>query len=236
MLNDFMRTQRELFPKRLPVYYDAEFTGLRQDTTFISIGFISNTGSKFYAEFTDYDKSMVTPWIEENVITKLKYGSETIESYKKMPSPDREGNNFLYDIDMCGPSAMIRSSLLEWLRDQLKWSQKLKPVDKVQIFTDCYAYDWVLLMNLLTDSGNWNHPEVLDYIPMDLSTYLWVCKIDPDISREDLMSTIQRPLPDSDSWIMERKHNALWDAYVIQQCFHGLDELKLAQYLCMPKS
>ena len=38
------------------IYYDAEFTGLHINTTLISIGMVSDSGSFFYAEFNDYDK------------------------------------------------------------------------------------------------------------------------------------------------------------------------------------
>ena len=41
------------------IFFDAEFTGLHQKTTLISIGFISECGKTFYAELTDYDKSQI---------------------------------------------------------------------------------------------------------------------------------------------------------------------------------
>ena len=37
-------------------FFDTEFTGLRKDTTLISIGIVSDTGDRFYAELTDYVK------------------------------------------------------------------------------------------------------------------------------------------------------------------------------------
>ena len=50
------------------LYFDTEFTGLRKDTTLISIGIVSEDGRKFYAEFTDYDESQCGDWIKQNVI------------------------------------------------------------------------------------------------------------------------------------------------------------------------
>lgn len=35
------------------IFFDTEFTGLHKDTTLISIGLVSETGEKFYAEFDD---------------------------------------------------------------------------------------------------------------------------------------------------------------------------------------
>ena len=48
---------------KLKVYYDAEFTGLHRNTSLISIGLISESGSKFYAEFIDYDQKQVDNWL-----------------------------------------------------------------------------------------------------------------------------------------------------------------------------
>ena len=57
----------------LPIYYDAEFTGLHKNTTFISIGLVTEKGSYFYAEFNDYDESQVDDWIQKHVINNLQF-------------------------------------------------------------------------------------------------------------------------------------------------------------------
>lgn len=53
------------------IFFDTEFTGLRKDTTLISIGIVSDTGDRFYAELTDYDEGMCDEWIEKNVLDHL---------------------------------------------------------------------------------------------------------------------------------------------------------------------
>lgn len=53
------------------VFFDTEFTGLRKDTTLVSIGMVDMTGRDFYAELTDYNREMVDTWIQENVLTGL---------------------------------------------------------------------------------------------------------------------------------------------------------------------
>ena len=73
---------------RFNIYYDAEFTGLHRNTGLISIGLVSYSGSYFYAEFTDYDKSQVTEWIQENVIDKLPY--KNIEGFCESTPLGRE--------------------------------------------------------------------------------------------------------------------------------------------------
>ncbi|WP_376716592.1 hypothetical protein [Vagococcus carniphilus] len=55
----------------MKVFFDTEFTGLHKDTTLISIGLIAENGNKFYAEFTDYDKTQIDDWLQENVINNL---------------------------------------------------------------------------------------------------------------------------------------------------------------------
>ena len=49
---EFKSRKEDLIMK---VYFDTEFTGLKKDTTLVSIGLISETHKAFYAEFTDYD-------------------------------------------------------------------------------------------------------------------------------------------------------------------------------------
>jgi len=51
--------------KRTKIFFDTEFTGLRQRTTLISIGLVSERRKTFYAEIMDYDKSQVDSWIQE---------------------------------------------------------------------------------------------------------------------------------------------------------------------------
>ena len=53
---------------RTKLFIDLEFTGLHQATTPISLGIISECGKTFYAEFTDYDRTQLNDWLEENII------------------------------------------------------------------------------------------------------------------------------------------------------------------------
>ena len=49
----------------MKVFLDTEFTGLRQNTTLVSIGLVAENGDTFYAELTDYDKSQVDHWLQK---------------------------------------------------------------------------------------------------------------------------------------------------------------------------
>lgn len=57
--------------QRTKVFFDMEFTGLRQYTTPISIGCVTEHGDEFYCEFDDYNVSQVDEWIHRNVIENL---------------------------------------------------------------------------------------------------------------------------------------------------------------------
>ena len=196
---------------KVRVYYDAEFTSLTPDADLISIGLVSENGNHFYAEFTDYDEDKLSPWIIENVINNLVFRNTMFNKYKCISNDN--------DVHVKGTASDIKSLLLDWLKKEAGDKQ-------VQIYCDCYAYDWMLFNMLVCDEGNaLNIPDFIYYIPMDLSTVFQIYLIDPDITREeyipsDLLDKCKEIFPfDASDGI---KHNSLWDAYVCAMCFHQL--------------
>lgn len=170
------------------VFFDTEFTGLHQNTTLISIGLVAETGETFYAELTDYAKSQVDNWVMENVISQLCLDlSYTIDSRK---------------ILIKGDSELVSDELRRWLSQ----------FDKVEMWSDCLSYDWVLFCQLFGHA--FKIPKNVYYIPFDLSTLLKIKGIDPDISREEFAGP-GRPLSGE-------KHNALYDAEIIEMCYNKL--------------
>ena len=193
------------------VYFDTEFTGLRRDCDLISIGLINYEGSTFYAEFNDYSESKCDKWIDENVYPNLTY-------------PDTVKDNGVWTVT--GSKAKVRKMLLEWL-------DKYVPGDRiVQFVSDVCHYDFVLLVDLLTDGGTALElpknisPCCLD-INQDIATSMY--RIVPEgkteeefnrnivpiaeafnISREDVAQDYK------DSIGTPKKHNALYDAKVIR--------------------
>lgn len=145
----------------MKIYFDTEFTGLHQNTTLISIGFITENDMTFYAEFNDYDKSQVDEWIEDNVIKNLKFNN--------VKTVYNETNK---SIDIKGSSKEITKKLTQWLSD----------FKDVEMWSDCLAYDWMLFNQLFGHA--FNIPKNIYYIPFDLSTAFKLKNIDPDISRE----------------------------------------------------
>lgn len=212
--------------RKLKVFYDAEFTGLHKDTTPISIGLVSESGAYFYAEFTDYDQSQINDWLDENVIQKLmltdkEEGYRTAASFnnKSLTRISRPAN-----FTVKGNKEMIKSELMGWLANESACAEGVQ----LQFFVDCYAYDWVIMNDLLGLNGSaLEIPAYVNYIPIDLSTALYMHGIDPDISREEFagdfeVNRIKNLLPFS-TWNAEDiKHNCLWDAHICRACFTKL--------------
>ena len=90
----------------------------------------------------------------------------------------------------------------------------LAQFEQVEMWSDCLAYDWVLFNQL------WGHafsiPDNVCYIPFDICTLFWQAGINPDIDREEFAGKV------GDTVV---KHNALWDAMVIRDCFDKLNNL-----------
>lgn len=171
------------------VFWDCEFTGLHQKTTLISIGLVTEKGDSFYAEFTDYDQSQIDEWLQTNVIDNL-----TI--------PEKEGDQKINHFR--GNKEYIREKLVMWLSS----------FPRVEMWSDCLSYDWVLFNQLFGHA--FNIPKNVYYIPFDICTLFKVKGIDPDYDREEFAGITAWLTSDS------RKHNALWDALVIKACYEKL--------------
>lgn len=132
---------------------------------------------------------------------------------------DENGRTFyceLDDYDKSGVDDWIKKNVVDnftgenvgnmtYLKDSLgEW---LAVYDQVEMWSDCYAYDWMLFCQI------WGHafnvPKNVYYIPFDLATLLKVKGYDPDTSREGLAGF------DED----QSKHNALHDALMIKACY-----------------
>ena len=148
--------------KRTKVFFDCEFTGLHQNTTLISIGFVSECGKTFYAEFNDYDFKQVDDWLQENVINNLQYNSV----FQKL---DETKNSISYK----STTENIKEKLATWLEQ----------FGEVEIWSDCLSYDWVLFNQIFGHA--FNIPKNVYYIPFDLLSLLKIYGYDPDLSRKE---------------------------------------------------
>lgn len=192
------------------LFIDAEFTGLHQATTLISLGIISECGKTFYAEFTDYDKSQLNDWLDENIIPNTWVSKHNpITSMGSVYSDDLRWA----DVHVFGSTDYVKLFLEEWLAQ----------FEEVVIWSDCLSYDWVLFCNI------WGHafsiPENIFYIPMDICTVFEIKGIDPDISREEyceIETFKEEKTKELHDDFKSVKHNALWDAFIIRECYNKL--------------
>lgn len=152
------------------IFFDTEFTGLHQNTTLISAGFVSENNDEFYAEFTDYNKKQIDEWLQNNVIENLLMTKHDA-NYCNI----KDKNYYIK-----GNTNKIKKYLSEWLLQ----------FNDIEIWSDCLSYDWMLFNQL------WGHafniPKNIYYIPFDISTAFKLKGIDPDINREtfsDLQSS-----------------------------------------------
>lgn len=190
-----MKEELNNIPKVTKIYMDTEFTGLQMPTSLISIGLISECGKTFYAEFIDYNKEQVTPWIQENVIDKLIFKEIDVNH-------PHQCFHFNGNIKCYGLKWMIAN----WIK------KYLCQFEKVEIYSDCLSYDWVLFNDIFGDA--FSIPENVYYIPFDICTTFKEKGIDPDISRELYAKYVGEA----------QKHNALFDAKIIKACHERLME------------
>lgn len=176
---------------RTKIFFDTEFTGLHQHTTLISIGLVAESGETFYAELTDYDKPQIDDWLQENVIDNL-----FLSPHDSIADPK--------EWKLLGDTASLKDALIVWLSQ----------FEKVEIWSDCLSYDWVLFNQIFGHA--FAIPGNVYYIPFDICTLFNAKGIDADISREEFSVMTENSL----------KHNALWDARVIKACYDKLIEIQ----------
>lgn len=180
----------------MEIFFDLEFTGLHQHTTPISLGLVAKNGRTFYAEFTDYDRSQVNEWIEQNVIANLVHTNSPV-------SPEgyvMKGANTV----VVGERWTVADRLREWLESF---------EEPTEMWGDVLTYDWMLFVQLF--GHGLSLPNCVYYIPFDISTLLKARGIDPDINREQFSGRAVLMGP-------KDKHNALWDARITKACWQIL--------------
>lgn len=185
------------------IYFDCEFTGLRKNTTLISLGLVSDDDKKFYAEFTDYNQVQCDQWIQENVIDKLIV-SDPVSDVAKC---------ILYDKDATyvnGTTSEIREKLEEFLSQY----------DNVQLVSDVCHYDMVLFIDIFGTAFKLpsNVSPSCHDINQDIALYYGISEKEAfDKSRISIINKItvmvDFPIPE------KNQHNALFDAMAIKDIY-----------------
>lgn len=172
------------------VYFDTEFTGLTKDTDLISIGLVSSSGEKFYAEVINYDRNKIDKWIQENVINNLWAVTKTVSECTECE---------YYHV---GTKKQIAQYLKEWLSQ----------FDNVQLVSDVCHFDMTLLIDLFGSAFDLPQnvsPYCYD-INQDIAKFLDITPKEAfDVSRECFLGICES----------EDKHNALYDAEIIKSIY-----------------
>lgn len=194
------------------LFLDFEFTGLRQNAEPISMCLVSELGDRFYAEFCDYDRNLVTDWVKDNVLPALRL-SGGVQLHRR-----QAGN-----VEMYGDRHRIARDLTEWIT---KYIHKAH-CKNFRVWVDVGAYDWVLFQSLF--GGAFNMPSQIHYIPFDLAQKFDSRGLDADTDREQFLTqNISKLWHDSrftrcGQWALKLpKHSAEKDAHVAWGCWELL--------------
>ena len=183
----------------MKIFFDSEFTGLHQNTTLISIGLV--TEDLMGRDGTIYQNTFYAEFTDYDKNQIDDWLTENVLDNlilkRKIPN-SISADNFTIKSD----KITIRSYLSKWL--------KSFNID-IEIWSDCLAYDWILFCELF--GGAVNIPGCVSYIPFDICTLMKIKDVDPDINREEFIGIET-----------EAKHQSLWDAKVIKECYNKLIE------------
>jgi len=189
----------------MKIFLKTNFTGFNNNTTLISIALIDENDNSFYGEFTDYDKTQVDKWINDNII-------ETLFLMKEL-----RGEQFLLrsekELNVVGGSKFIQRNLKEWLQNY----------DHAEICPDSLSFDWKLFDELLyKDETIYSFDKnPISYFPYDLKELFKEKGIDPDISNEFLVRDRIKKLNSNEI----KKYNSLYDAKITKMCYEYLIKL-----------
>jgi hypothetical protein len=170
---------------------------------------VDEGGRCFYGEFTDYDESQVSDWIEENVLSHLMLKDRGM--MERLKNAFKDGG---YDITMVrGGRAVVFSVLKHWL----------DKYDEIQFVSDVCHYDFVLLIDLFGtafDLPNNICPSCHD-INQDIASYYGVSEYTAfDINRDEIVDE-----PFLSEFVS--KHNSLYDALVIRLVYSKVNNYTL---------
>lgn len=170
------------------LFLDCEFTGLVKDAELISLCLYNDETTYFYAEFNDFTKAKINPWLKENVIPKLLYTEQ---------NEIKEGDESLIKIK--GNKVGITGELIKWL----------ERFENIEIWGDVPAYDWVLFCDLF--GGARELPAKIQYIPIDIATIAKIKGINVDFDRMEYVKELLKEET-------KMRHNTLLDAKTGKLC------------------
>lgn len=217
------------------VFIDTEFTDLKNNAQLISVGAITAYGDMFYGEITDYDKSLCSEFVNDTVIPNLLMNNKIYQ-----PPQINSNLNTKKDIMINGPLTTVGKTFVNWLH-----KIKIMDDDSITFVSDVCQYDGVLIMDLIQKATNDQVPSTINPMLVDISTLFALYAIQEnvifsennknykdifqyafDVNREEFSE-----IPQDE--INGLKHNSLWDAYVIKECYDKLMKYLNRDYLML---
>lgn len=191
----------------MKLFFDTEFTGLHKNTTLISVGIVSEDERKFYAELTDYDRNQCNDWIKENVLSNLLLDGMGVGIGETPDDPST--------VMVRGDSQYVSQELNNWLSQ----------FDEIQFVSDVCHYDFVLLIDLITNGGTAldipeNISPVCHDVNQDIAEYYGL--IDSEAFDENREEIMEEHAWNRDDIVDGIKHNSLYDAEVIRAIWKAI--------------
>ena len=193
----------------MKLFFDTEFTGLHKNTTLISVGIAAEDGRRFYGVLNDFDRTQCTKWINENVL------KGSVEDLLCIPvsiiediGEDGKYRDFWI---VSGNKRLVSIHLNRWLN----W---IGGYDSIQFVSDVCHYDFVLLIDLITNGGTafdlpGNISPVCHDMNQDIARFYKVTDAEAfDMDREQIMNDLCGP----DYSVKGNKHDAMYDAEVMR--------------------
>ena len=175
------------------IFLDTEYTGLHQQSTLISLALYFDEQNYLYAEFNDFEISQINSWLKDNVMDQLEHSGVNEALHVA-------GNTW----KLKGSRVFVKEKIEQWIAQY----------PQIEIWADCYAWDWVLFCELW--GGSLNLPKNIFFMPMDLATLFKLKGLNPDTSRFQFVK--EKLLEFSEA----KQHHALWDAKVEKWCYENL--------------
>lgn len=191
----------------MKLFFDTEFSGLHKNTTLISVGIVSEDDRKFYAELTDYDKNQCNDWIKENVLQNLLLDGMGVGSGETLDDPST--------VMVRGDSRYVSQELNNWLSQ----------FDEIQFISDVCHYDFVLLIDLISNGGTaLDLPKNISAVCHDINQDIAECYglIDSEAFDENREEIMEEHAWHKDDIVDGIKHNSLYDAEVIRAIWKAI--------------
>jgi len=186
-------------------FFDTEFieSSERKTIDLISIGIVAEDGRKYYAISTEFDASLASEWVKENVLSKLPPRPESFNPVEESPRQISESKTWK-------SRETIKFDIVKFVNEHEEedsprrfWAKHFTPIE---FWAAWAAYDWVVFCWIFGDMIDL--PKGFPYYCNDVIQ--WMNQL--GMTREFLP-------PDP-----ENAHNALADAQWVKEAHNALKQ------------